>query len=71
MVVIDFESVTYISGAGIRCALRTGEELKRRDGGIALSSMLPEVRDVFRRSGLDNMIPIHETVEEAMRGLKQ
>ena len=71
MVVIDFESVTYISGAGIRCALKTGEELKRRDGGIALSSMLPEIREVFRRSGLDNMIPIHETVEESVRVLKQ
>ena len=71
MVVIDFESVMYISSAGIRCVLKTGGELNRRDGGIALSSMKPEIRDVFRRSGLDNMIPIHETVEESVRVLKQ
>ena len=71
MVVIDFESVMYISGAGIRCALKTGRELNRRDGGIALSSMLSEVREVFRMSGFDNMIPIHETVEESVRVLKQ
>ena len=50
MVVIDFESVMYISSAGIRCALKTGRELNRREGGIALSSMMPEVREVFRMS---------------------
>ena len=66
LVLIDFESVRYISSAGLRCILKTSKALRARGGVLALSSMSDGVRSVFAVSGFDSIFHIHASVGEAL-----
>lgn len=70
LVLFDFENVTYISSAGLRCILKVSRTMRRRSGGVALSALSSGVRSVFAVSGFDKMFPIHATVAEALSSMK-
>jgi len=65
--VIDFESLAYISSAGLRVILKTAKDLKRLDGILVLCSMQDYVREVFEISGFDTFLPIAPTAGDAVR----
>ena len=67
--VIDFESLEYISSAGLRIILKTTKDLKRHDGQLVLCSMQDYVREVFEISGFDSFLPIAATLDEALKKL--
>lgn len=64
--VMDFESLDYISSAGLRVILKTTKDLKRIDGKIVLCSMQDYVREVFEISGFDALLPIVPTMDDAL-----
>jgi anti-sigma B factor antagonist len=64
--VMDFESLDYISSAGLRVILKTTKDLKRLDGKIILCSMQDYVREVFEISGFDALLPIVPTMDDAL-----
>ncbi len=64
--ILNFESLSYISSAGIRVILTTAKMLQRRRGRLALSSLTDSVREIFEISGFDQIIPVHATKEEAI-----
>ena len=70
LVLIDFEKVSYISSAGLRCILKTSKAMQRRNGVVALSSLSGGVMSVFATSGFDSMFPIHSSVDEALSGME-
>ena len=70
LVIIDFENVVYISSAGLRCILKTSKAMRRRNGGVALSSLSGGVMSVFATSGFDSMFPIHSSVDEALSSME-
>lgn len=65
-VILNFESLSYISSAGIRVILTTAKALQRRRGRLALCSLTDSVREIFEVSGFDQIIPVHATMEEAI-----
>lgn len=65
--VIDFESLEYISSAGLRIILKTTKDLKRQDGKLILCSMQDYVREVFEISGFDSFLPIATNLDEALK----
>ncbi len=65
-VILNFESLSYISSAGIRVILTTAKMLQRRRGRLALCSLTDSVREIFEISGFDQIIPVHATKEEAI-----
>lgn len=65
-VVLDFEDVTYISSAGMRVILLTAKTLQKKDMKLILCSMSASVREVFKISGFDKIIPIHDSQSEAL-----
>ena len=65
-VILNFESLSYISSAGIRVILTTAKMLQRRRGRLALYSLTDSVREIFEISGFDQIIPVHTTKEEAI-----
>ena len=68
-VVLDFESLSYISSAGIRVILMTTKMLQRRDGVFALCALSDPIREIFQISGFDKIIPIHASVDEVISAL--
>lgn len=67
--VIDLAGLDYISSSGLRSILVTAKKLKGKNGRIMLASLQAVVREVFEISGFSTIIPIYESVEEAMATL--
>lgn len=65
-VVLDFADVTYISSAGMRVILMTAKGLQQSGTGFVLCSMTDSIREVFKISGFDKIIPIHNSQAEAL-----
>lgn len=66
-IVIDFETLDYISSAGLRVILKTAKTLKQSAGKLVLCSMKDYVREVFEISGFDSILPIVATKEDALK----
>lgn len=66
--VLDFGRVTYIASAGLRVILSIAKRLRGQGAELALCSLSPAVHEVFAVSGFDNIIDIHASLKEAIRG---
>ena len=69
--IIDFENVSYISSAGMRVILLTAKTLQRQGGQLALCALTDPIREVFKISGFDNIIAIHQTRAEAAAAISK
>jgi stage II sporulation protein AA (anti-sigma F factor antagonist) len=65
--VVDLSSLEYISSAGLRSILVIAKKLKALNGKIVLAAMEESVNEVFEISGFNSIIPIHDTVQTAIR----
>ena len=68
-VIMDFETLSYISSAGLRAVLMTAKELQKRDAAFALCSLSDQIREIFTVSGFDKIIAIYPTPVEALASL--
>ena len=66
-VVVDFESLDYISSAGLRVLLKAAKELKRSEGKIVLCSMKDYINEVFEIAGFVSLFPIVSSVGDAVK----
>lgn len=64
--VIDLEGVNYISSRGLKALLVAQRLAAREAGGVALSGMKPNVHDVFRTVGFQQVFEVYETRGEAV-----
>ncbi len=67
--IMDFRELAYISSAGLRVILLTAKSLQSQDAKLVLCSLSDQIREVFKISGFDKLLPIHETREEARESL--
>ncbi|MCE2512668.1 MAG: STAS domain-containing protein [Acidimicrobiia bacterium] len=65
-VVLNFEDVSYISSAGMRVILLSAKSLQSSGTKFVLCSMNESIREVFKISGFDKIIPIHGSQSEAL-----
>ncbi len=67
LVAIDVTDVTYLNSAAIRLLYDLAEDLRtrRRQLRVVMSSDAP-LRVLFRRLRFDTVIPVHDTVDEAI-----
>ncbi len=65
-VVVDFAELAYISSAGMRVVLLLAKSLKGKQVKFALCSMSDAVSEIFKISGFDKIIAIHESQAEAV-----
>jgi anti-anti-sigma factor len=65
-VVIDMESLAYISSAGLRVIMQAVRKTQQQGGRLALCSLSSSVRAVFETSGFDQLIDIHPSRVEAV-----
>ena len=66
-VIVDFESLDYISSAGLRVLLKAAKLLKRSDGKIVLCSMKEYIKEVFEIAGFVSLFPIVSSVGDAIK----
>jgi anti-anti-sigma factor len=67
LLAVDVTDVTYLNSAAIRLLYDLAEDLRsrRRQLRLVMSSDAP-LRALFRRLRFDTVIPVHESVDEAI-----
>ncbi len=65
-VILDFENLKYISSAGLRVILMTAKTVQRQGGRLMVCSLSESVREVFKISGFDRIIPVEDSQEDAI-----
>lgn len=68
-VIMDFRELDFIGSAGLRVVLLTAKFLFERDASLLLCGLSEPVRDVFRITGFEQLLPIHDTPAEARASL--
>ena len=66
-IVLDLEELEYISSAGLRIILLVAKDSRNTDVDFAVCAMNKLVGQVFRNSGFDQIINIHDTREAAVQ----
>ena len=67
-VVLDMSEVDYLSSGGLRIFVALFKKLCTQGGRLTLAALQPYCREVLRVSGMEQLFPMSETVEEAMAG---
>ena len=65
--IVDLTGLDYISSAGLRGILTSVKRIKAEEGQIVLTSLHGTVKEVFEISGFSTIIPIYESVEDALK----
>ncbi len=62
---IDLENLEYISSAGLRVLLVVAKRIQQKGGKVVLSSLTPNVKEVFEISGFSSIFKIFESTEDS------
>ena len=68
--VLDFAGVSFLASAGLRVALRIAKSLDRQGRPFAIASLNDSVRDVVAISGLDQLVPVYDSRDVAVRTMQ-
>lgn len=68
-VVMDFAQVSYVSSAGMRLLLSASKRMSAAGGRFILISLQQEVEEVLEIAGVDRLLTLCKTEEEAKAAL--
>lgn len=68
-IIINLAELEYISSAGLRGILLMQKTCLAAKGTLAFCSMQTMVAEVFRISGFNAILPVHNTLDEAIAAL--
>ncbi|GAA2270016.1 anti-sigma factor antagonist BldG [Actinomadura luteofluorescens] len=64
--VVDMREVTFCDSTGLNAIVAANRRAGEHGTHLALVALPPRVQRVFRITGIDRFIPIHETLREAI-----
>lgn len=64
--IVDLTATPFVASIGIRLLLANAKALSRRGGRMIVFGCDPQVEKVLRSTGVDNLIPILPTKEDAI-----
>jgi anti-sigma B factor antagonist len=67
-IVLDLDGVSFMSSSGLRLLVNTLKRSKVVGGSFRLASVPPNVRRTLEISGLERILDIYRSVEEAVSG---
>jgi anti-sigma B factor antagonist len=67
-IILDCSGLDYISSAGLRSILFAAKKARSLGGSLACCALHGMVKKVFDVSGLDTLIPVFDSVDEALHG---
>jgi anti-anti-sigma factor len=68
-VILDCSRLEHLDSGSLKFIVRLHKALKRRGGGLAICRLPPTLREVFRITRLDDVVPVVDSVEAALPGL--
>lgn len=68
--VLNLKDIDFISSFGLRVILMAAKKLKAEGKPLPLCELSADVRNVFDVSGFSKILPIHDTVNEALTALE-
>ncbi|MBP5233028.1 MAG: STAS domain-containing protein [Planctomycetes bacterium] len=69
-VVVQMQEVTFLASLGMRMLMMAAKTLKGKKGKIVLIAPQEEVENALRMSGLDQLIPLVDSLDSAMQAIK-
>jgi len=70
-VLFDLSRTEYIASAGLRVLLSTTRAIKKYGGTVALSSLSPQVLQVFKIGGFLQIFTIYGSQDEALAHMQE
>tara|TARA_B100001245_G_C22881543_1_gene423996 strand:+ start:307 stop:648 length:342 start_codon:yes stop_codon:yes gene_type:complete len=70
-ILIDLSNLEYISSAGLGVFISYLEELKKKEVGLVIFGLKEKVHEVFEILGLQHLMNIVETKEEAVKAVNE
>jgi anti-sigma B factor antagonist len=67
--VVDMHDVRFCAAAGLNCIIMTQKMTRGLGPGVAVAGLTPRVRKAFEITRLDRVIPVHDTVPQAVEAL--
>lgn len=64
-VVVDMAEVTFVSSSGLRALLLLTRSLRKKNGDLRLCSLQPQVSEVFKLTGFDQIFPLYPNRQDA------
>jgi anti-sigma B factor antagonist len=68
-IVVDFEQVRFCDASGLGTMVAVHNRLRDRGGELRVARARAPQRRLFQITGLDRVITLYDTVEDAVRGL--
>ncbi|MFZ5491174.1 MAG: STAS domain-containing protein [Pseudomonadota bacterium] len=70
LVAVDLEQVDFLASAGLRQFFAGARAQKQRGGHVVLVAPQPDVRSVLMATGVPAIIPVYDTLPEALAALR-
>ena len=67
-IVIDLSDLAYISSLGLRSVVAVSKKARDKGGELRICRMTGLVRQVFEITRLNQVFPLHDSVESALMG---
>lgn len=65
-IILDLSDLAYTSSSGLRVFLVALKQMRKAGGEVLIARPNPHVMEVFAIAGFDRIIPIYESVDEAL-----
>lgn len=69
-VIVDLSAVTFLASIGIRMLMTAARGKQGRGGKMVMAAAQPAVHKVLLMAGIDQLIPLYDTVEQAQAAIK-
>lgn len=68
-VIVDLSQVDFLSSIGIRTLMINAKAMRQRGGRMVLLNPAPPVTSVLEMAGIDTLIPVFRSVDEARQAV--
>jgi len=68
-ILISFKNVEHLSSAALGVLITINNKIKEKEGQLRLSSIAPQVYEIFLITKLNVLFQIHDTDEQAIQSL--
>lgn len=68
--ICDFSDVSYVSSAGLRAILIIAKRFSKQEATFSICGLREPVSEVFRISGFDKIIKVHESQKDALEAAR-
>ena len=68
-VIVDLQGVDFLASVGIRTMLVVAKAVAKRGGKLVLLHPTPNIAKVLQVAGVDSLLPIHHSMDDARRAV--